>query len=357
MKMIKPLRWGILGTGWVAQRFMADLNCGHVGKLQAVASRTQSRAAEIGSRYSAVKAHGSYEALFRDPDIDVVYVATEHHEHAEHCVAALENRKHVLCEKPFATSLSDAIRIVELARMNGVFCMEAMWSRFLPAMLEAKRLVDAGHIGAAQCLTANFGLPMTDTGDNRFFDAARGGGALLDRGVYGLSLAVWLFGRPSMVTGRATLNSKGSDMTCSAVLEFPGSRIAVIAASLDVLLENGATVSGDAGRIRLHEPFYRTQSISTRSVNRIPANLRSDLRASSPRERLRRLASMVEPYLPSDFLRARSQRFPIQGFGYSYEAAEVTRCVREGLMESPIMPLNDTLLVLDIIERLRPQFV
>jgi predicted dehydrogenase len=353
--MSKPIRWGIMGTGWVAQRFMADLSNVAGSELAAVASRSQTRADEVSRAFGVSRAYGSYEALAQDCDIDVVYVATEHHQHAEHCRLALSERKHVLCEKPFATSSEQAEEVIATARSNGKFCMEAMWSRFLPGTLEAKRRIDSGAIGFATNLTVDFGIPEFEGVDSRFFDPARGGGALLDRGVYGVSLATWLFGKPTTVTAVGDMHGSGIDRSVSAILGFSENRIALIAASLGSYSSNQAVIAGTQGRIILKEPFYRPEALEIAHIGVPSISARSDLRPNSPRELARRVVSKIRPYLPASLLRSRMVYRPVCGYGYGYEAVEVVRCIREGLLESALMPLSDSLLVVSTMERIRAQ--
>ena len=355
MNCDKPLRWGVLGTGWVAQRFLDDLrSLGHSEAI-AVASRSESRAREVGARFGVMRAYGSCGALVQDPEVDVVYVATEHHLHAEHCESALRAGKHVLCEKPFTVSVQEAERVIEQARERSLFCMEAMWSRFLPAAAAAKRRIDAGEIGDPRLLTADFGFPVVGSASSRFYNPAKGGGALLDRGVYAISLAVWLFGKPTEVNATADVGESGVDETVAATLRFPGGRVAVIAASLQAYSSNEAVVAGSAGRIRFSEPFCRPVSFTLKKAVPMDADALSAVQPSTARERAKQLLSRVKRYVPSGISRFAAMRFPVAGYGYGYEAAEVVRCIREGLNESPVMPLGETLTVMDTIERIRRQ--
>ena len=348
-----PIRWGIMGTGRVAQQFMADLSTvdGAIGA--AVGSRTAERAQIVAKRFGIQRAHDSYEELVRDPEIDVVYVATEHHQHAEHCLLALHEGKHVLCEKPFATSVAAASSVIESAKQHNLFCMEAMWTRFIPAVVESKRRIDAGEIGIPMILSADFGSPVVDSGSSRFFDPKRGGGALLDRGVYAISLAVWLFGKPEHVSGRGHLLESGVDQTTAAILGFHDNRIAVIAASLGAYSSNEAVVAGSLGRLHLHEPLCRPERVSINRAHTMEGDAQYDLLPKAPKERVRRFLSRARAYLPVDSLRATVLRYPVKGYGYSYEAAEVVRCLREGLKESPIMPLRDTLTIAETVQRIQ----
>jgi predicted dehydrogenase len=351
----KQVRWGILGTGWVAQRFMADLRGVRDAEPSAVASRTESRAQEVAARFGVRRAHSSYRALLEDPELDVIYVATSPNEHAEHCLAALHNGKHVLCEKPFAVSTQETTVVIEKARSARLFCMEAMWTRFLPAIIQTMHHVDAGDIGVPRVLTADFGIPMVDSGSSRLFDFARGGGSLLDRGVYAISLAVCLFGKPQRIWSHANLSASGSDAAVSAILEFADSKSAVIGASLTAYSGNEAVIAGSTGRIRIHEPFYRAERVTISRAPTAAATKQSDLNPGSLKEHARRLVSRAKPYLPADIHRSTVLRCPIHGYGYGYEAAEVVRCVQEGLTESPVLPLHNSQLTMEAVQEIRRQ--
>jgi predicted dehydrogenase len=345
----RTVRWGVLGTGWVAQRFMADLAAVDGARLAAVGS-SSGRAAALAGRFGAARAHDSPEALVNDGDVDVVYVATEPHLHDEHSLLALRAGKHVLCEKPFALGLERAARVLDAARERGLFCMEAMWTRFLPAVLEAKRRVDAGEIGDPRLFTADFGAPVVSSEGSRFLDRARGGGALLDRGVYGVSLAVWLFGKPIQVLAAAQRRPGGVDETISAVLRFHEDRLAVITASISAYSGNEAVIAGTRGRVRLGEPMCRPDRVTLSRAAVHDAGARPDLAPWSAKERARRLLGRVKPHVPLDALRGTSLSRAVTGYGYAHEAAEVVRCLREGLTESPLMPLAETRIVAGVMD-------
>ena len=356
MNSVKPIRWGIMGTGWVAQHFMADLRHVEGAVRAAVASRSEDRARNVAKRFGMRNAHGSYEALAKDPLVDVVYVATENHLHAEHCLLALREGKHVLCEKPFSMSFESASRVVECAKSRGLFCMEAMGTRFVPAILESKRRIDAGEIGIPLLLTADFGTPISDSGSNRFYDRQRGGGALWDRGVYAISLAIWLFGKPLHITSQAQMHASGTDTTFSSVLRFPDNKLAVVSASIGAYSGNEAIVAGSAGRLRLHEPICCPQRVTIKGSSAMAGDPKSDLNPQSTRERVRRLVSRIKPYLPENMLLSTVLHLPVTGYGYCHEASEVMRCVREGLLECPLMPLGETLTIVETMENMQKNF-
>ena len=353
MREEKLVRWGIMGTGWVAQRFLADLAGIPHTEISAVASKTKSRAIEIGNRFNVKRAHSSYEDLTRDENVDVIYVATGPHQHMDHCLLALNEGKHVLCEKPFATTRHEAEKVVDAAQSKRMFCMEAMWSRFLPGMLDTRRMIDSGKIGNPMLVSADFGLPVGGNA-SRFFDPQQGGGALLDRGVYPIALATSLFGKPTKITSTASMHELGADKTVAAILSFRDNRLATIAASLDVCSSNRATISGTKGRITLCEPFYRPERVVVTDAP-TSSETRSDLLPRQPKERIRRLLAKARPYLPFHLKRSSTSYYPVSGYGYKYEIMEVTRCILEGLQESPIMPLRDSLIVMEVVDTIREQ--
>lgn len=347
--MNRTVKWGVLGTGWVAQRFMADLASVEGARLAAIGSRA-GRAPALAERFGAARAHDSHEALVNDPDVDVVYVATEPHLHHAHSLTALQAGKHVLCEKPFALGACETARVIDAARERRLFCMEAMWTRFLPSVLEARRRIDGGEIGDPRLLTADFGAPVEGGEGSRFFDRARGGGALLDRGVYGVSLAVWLFGKPLQVLAAAHRRPGGVDETISAVLRFHDDRLAAITASLGAYSGNEAVVAGTAGRVRFGEPMCRPDRVTLSPAPVHDASARPDLDPRSPKERARRWIGRARSFVPLDALKGTSLSRPTTGYGYAHEAAEVVRCLREGLTESPVMPLAETRIVAGVVD-------
>jgi predicted dehydrogenase len=354
MRQNKFMNWGILGTGWVAQRFIADLQNTPSANVVAIASRSRTRVEEIASKFRIAKGYASYDEIFRDDKIDIIYVASEHQEHANHCVRALAAGKHVLCEKPFALNLSETKDVVDAARASNRFCMEAMWSRFLPGMLKTKQQIESGRIGTPKFMSLSFGSPVVESTTSRFFDPLKGGGALLDRGVYGVSLATWFFGKPKEIFAIAELHSSGVDKGLTIVLTFPDDVTAVITASFVAYLTNDATISGTTGRLTLEEPFYRPERLRISQTSISDPSQHSEFYPTSIKERLRRIVARAKPYVPMIArFRSRTNLIPVQGFGYGYEAYEVMRCIEEGLSESPIMPLRDTLLVAEVMDVVR----
>lgn len=353
---MNPIRFGIIGAGRVARDFADGLVGVPDAVLSVVWSRSSRTADEFRARFPQARAVMDIDDLATADDVDVVYVATPHHRHAPDSLVALRNGKPVLCEKPFATSASESLTIVEEARRRGLFCMEAMWMRCIPGILRAKELVDQGAIGEPRMLLADFGVATPYEPASRFFDPAQGGGALLDRGVYAVSLAHLLLGVPDSVVGLSTAAPTGVDEQIGAVLGFPNGQLALVSAALGTTTPNAAVITGTEGRLHLEAPFYCPSRLtvvptSTSLASEGDESTRQE-RATAMLKRSRLGLEVVR--LGKTLLRPRQvERWPIVGNGYGYEATEVVRCLRAGLTESPLMTLDESLAVMATIDRLR----
>lgn len=346
---MRSIGWGILGTGGVAGLFAEALSCVAGARLAAVGSRDSARAETFAARFGAARAHASYGDLVNDPAVEVVYVATPNELHEEHCLLAVEAGKAVLCEKPFALDAASAARVVAAARRAGVFCMEGMWMRFSPAFREVLAVVRGGALGEVRLVDAQLGFSYEPHPASRLF-ARPGGGALLDLGVYPLSLAHALLGVPTRVRSELVTGPTGVDEQVTALLGYAGGAQAVVAASLRSQLTNAATVHGTDGVLTLEAPLYFPQRLWYAATPR-----HGGVRRGAPGA-LARLRShpwaraLVE-------LRARRRRIHlvrrVSGSGYGEEAAEVQRCLRAGLRESAEMPLDGTLEVLQAMDAVR----
>jgi len=303
------------------------------------------------------RAYATYEEVFADQDVDAVYVATPHSMHQHNCIQALESGKAVLCEKPFAINAREAQEVIRLAREKQVFCMEAMRMRFFPLFARLLALIDDGLIGELQMLTADFSIPTPFDANSRVFDPSLGGGAWLERGVYCLSLATRILGAPSDVVGRASIGETGVDEETAVVLTFPNGPLAILTASLRSHGANAAMIMGSEGTIRIHQPFYQPYRLSVAKFPRFAssagrdAGLKQLLRHYA--ERLPRLKSLylrVRDCLPKSYAQIVEA---YDGNGYQYEAEEVMRCLRTGDLESEIMPLDETLSIMQAMDRIR----
>jgi predicted dehydrogenase len=320
------IRWGILGPGAIAEKFATGLGVLADAELAAVGSRTAAGAAAFADRFGATRRHASYAALAADPDVDIVYVATPHPMHHAAARRCLEAGKAVLCEKPFALNAAEARDLVALARDRNLFLMEAMWTRFLPAVVRLRELVAAGAIGEVRLLTADFGFRKEFDPAHRLFDPGLGGGALLDIGVYMVSLASMLFGPPTEVRTLAALAPTGVDDTAALLLGYGNGngnrRVAQLSATIAAATPQEATVVGEAGWIRLHPLWWRAEALTLAVAGREPEVITA----------------------------------PFLGNGYAHEAMEAMRCLRAGLTESSGMPLAETVSVMETLDRVRAEW-
>lgn len=319
--MAEPIRWGIIATGRIAHKFAHDLKTMPDAELVAVGSRTWEVAETFAREFDIPHAYGSYEGVASDADLDVVYIATPNDLHAANIRACLDVRKAVLCEKPFALNVAQAKPLIAQARRDGVFLMEAMWSRFVPAHRKLYDLVEAGVLGEVRMVQADFGFRTDYDPANRLFDPARGGGALLDVGVYPIALAIKLLGAPDRVTGSAALSESGVDEQAGIVLGFPSGAVAVLTCASRTQSFNDARIIGTNGRARLHEPFWKANQLTT-------------------------IVDHQEQHYA----------VPRDDWGYQYQIEEVHRCMRAGLVESPGMPHADTLTIMGVLDELRAQW-
>ncbi len=316
---MEKVRWGILGTGAIARQFVQGLNSVPEAQVLAVGSRSSASAQEFADRRSIPRRHASYDDLASDPDVDVVYIATPHPFHAENATLCLEAGKAVLCEKPFCVNAAEAERVVELAREKRLFIMEGMWTRFFPLMEEVRRLVSAGAIGEVRMLNVDFGFRADLDPASRLFDQRLGGGALLDVGVYCVSFAAMILGRPSGSVGISHLGETGVDEQASVVLEHEGGRLANLSIGIRTTTPQEATIMGTEGYVRIHAPWWRPKSMT-----------------------------IHRPGEESETVDA-----PVSGNGFNYEAAEVMRCLEAGKTESDIMPLDETISVMRTMDSIR----
>lgn len=313
------VRWGILGAGNIAHAFAAGLAVAEGAELAAVGSRDGARAEAFAGRYGAARAHGSYEALVADAGVDAVYVATPHVFHHAHTLLALEHGKAVLCEKPLALNAREAEAMAAAARSRGLFLMEAMWTRLLPHVTRALELVASGAIGEVRQLTADFGFRSEVDPASRLFDPALGGGSLLDVGVYPLWLAQALFGEPLEVASLANLGATGVDEEAAVVLRHARGQLALLFSAVRLRTPHEATLVGTEGHLRLLPPWWKPSAVLLHRAGREPER--------------------IAP--------------PALGNGYAHEILEVGRCLREGRLESPALPLAGSLAVARTMDRLR----
>jgi len=322
LKKSSMIRWGILGTGRIAKTFAQGLAVLPDAELVAVGSRSQSAADAFGDEFRVPHRHASYVALADDPDVDVVYVATPHSLHRENSRLCLQAGKAVLCEKPFAINAAQAEEVIALARKKRLFLMEAMWTRFLPVLVRVRELLAEGAIGEVRLLNADFGFSATFDPRGRLFDPHLGGGALLDVGVYLVSLASMVFGPPVRIASMAHLGRTGVDEQAAAILGYERGQLAVLTTAVRTSTPQEAILMGTGGQMRIHSQWWHPTTLTLALEGREEEVI----------------------YLP------------FEGNGYHYEAAEVMDCLRSGRLESDVMPLDETLAIMETMDQMRAQW-
>jgi predicted dehydrogenase len=320
--MADRIRWGILGTGRVSAKFVEGLHNAPGAEVRAVGSRSPETAKAFADRFEIPVRHVSYEDLAGDPSVDVIYVGTPHSCHYRDTVLASQSGKPVLVEKPFMLNAAQAEGAVALARDKKVFLMEAMWTRFLPLMEGLRGLLHDHVIGELHLLSADLGIRRTPESRPRLFDLSLGGGALLDTGVYPVSLSSLLLGVPERIVSMAKIGSYGVDERAAMLFEFRGGALAVLYCAIRTETPKEAMLMGEMGHIRLHANFVH------------PTQLTLTLNEGAERVML----------------------FPMEGNGLQYEAVEVMRCLREGCLESPRMPLDESVSIMRTLDEIRAQW-
>lgn len=315
------IRWGILGTGGIAHLFAQGLASLPDAKLIAVGSRSRETADAFGTLFNIPHRHATYEDLANDPDIDVVYVGTPHTLHKANSLLCLRAGKAVLCEKPFTINAIEAKEVIDYARAHDLFLMEAMWTRYLPLFVRLRELLAEGMIGEVRMIQADFGFRWNDL-SHRLFNPAYGGGALLELGVYPVSLASMILGSPVQIASLAHLGETGVDEQSAIVLKHSQGQLALLSSAILTRSPNEAFLLGTRGQIKIHSPWWKATRLTLSQED-------SD-------------DVIIEP--------------PFDGNGYNYEAAEVMQCLRSGQCESSIMPLDETLSILQIMDHIRSQW-
>jgi predicted dehydrogenase len=320
--MSDSLRWGILGTGWIAELFATDLRALDF-ELVAVGSRTQAAADEFAGRFDIGTAHASYEDLVADPNVDVIYIATPHPYHAENTLLAIEAGKHVLVEKPFTLNAREAARVAQAAADAGVVVLEAMWSRFLPHMDRIREIIAAGTIGDVRSVIADHNQKLSADPEHRVNNPELGGGALLDLSIYPVSFAVDLLGLPTEIHATATISATGVDEQNALIFEHENGAKSVLHSSLNARGTNRAAVIGTEGWIELDSVWYEPTAFTVFGTD----------------------GNVIEKYV-SD----------VPSRGMQYQAWELERVVADGLDESERLPLSQTVAIMAVLDEARRQF-
>lgn len=337
-----PFTWGIVGTGTIAARFARDLALVDGAAIGAVHSRSEQKGRDFAQALAIPRSCHELDRFLADPAIDAVYIATPNHLHAPQALAAIAAGKPVLIEKPIALSSGEVETIASASRKHGVFAMEAMWTRFLPAVAAARQQIADGRIGTLRRISAELAY-RREQDDSRFFDAALGGGAALDLGVYALSLTLQLLGPPERVEAERVKASSGVDLRSDFRLHYPGV-MAELSCGFDRDGSNRFLIEGSAGAIRLEAPFLKAKRVTHYSASALASPL-SGPRASH--SFARRLLDRLP--LPG----RHQERYDFPGEGLQFQARAVMEAVRAGAHSCETMPLADSAAVLRIIEAAR----
>lgn len=350
---MKPFRWGVFGTGFAARKFVLGLHAAKNTVVTAVASRTLNNAQSFAADFCIDSATDNYQQVAEQDDVDAIYIATPPSCHHHHALISLASGKPTLIEKPFATHANEAREIVTAAKANGVFCMEAMWTRFLPIVGWLKQMIDTGSIGDVRMMSGNFAIAEVVCSDNNLFNPSLGGGSLLHRGVYPLSLAVHLLGVPDQLSANLIIGETGVDEESAILLRYNSGILATIYASTRTNAVNDCLILGTQAKIHLHAPIYRPFRATLTPVHARNKHDGSYSRWSNLKE-----SGLIQSiyqrcgYLASPLLNRKTKtiNLPYSGNGYHYQADAVREAVLSDQLESSVMPLSQSILIMEMMD-------
>lgn len=322
---IPALKWGVIGTGWIATRFARAVHLHTSQKVTAVAARDSKRTAAFASAFGVQRTYATPEALLADPKIDVVYIATPHSSHRDLALLAIAAGKNLLIEKPIATSAAEAQQIADAAKVAGVFVMEAMWTRYLPQMDILRQLIEAGDLGTIHHVAADFGVVSPYDPVGRMWNPALAGGALLDLGVYPISFVSAILGKPRLVQATGMATADGIDLRATALMSFDEGVDAVVTTSMIAKTATRAAVVGSKARVDLPGSFFTpTGLVLSKQIN---GN------------------DQTETFTDGTFE---------EGYdALSFQANALAGYVGEGRSESPLHPLDEAVSILATIDEIR----
>ncbi|MGM0379071.1 MAG: Gfo/Idh/MocA family protein [Bacillota bacterium] len=312
------IRWGIIGTGFIANEFAKDFENAKSGKLMAVSSRSLKKANKFANRYNIKMRFDSYEKLASSKDIDVVYVATPNTMHFENAYMLLKNNKHVLCEKPVTINQKELKKLIELAKKKDLLFMEGMWSLFQPGIVQAKKWIDNNEIGHIKTLKAEFGFKAEFNPENRLFNLKLGGGSLLDIGIYPIALATYIFkSMPNDLNTMSYIGKTGVDEQLHINLKYEKDQIATLSSSLLTKYNDDAFIYGTDGYIHIPNFWHSKKAILVKGNKRIEYNT------------------------------------PTKVHGYAYEVDHINKLLKNSIKESPIISYNHSLISMKIMDNVR----
>lgn len=316
------IRWGVLAPGGIARDWSAALHATTTSRVAAVGSRSLERAQAFAAEFGVERAHGSYESLVADREIDAVYIASPHSEHHEHALMALDAGKPVLVEKAFTRNAVEAAAVIETARAHGLLAVEAMWTRFLPHIDVVRRCLEDGLLGEVTAVQADHGQLLYPGGPQRLADPALAGGALLDLGIYPISFAHLALGAFTAVQATGTRAETGVDASETIAVTGPRGAIGTLSTTMLAKTPCSASISGTAARVEIDGWFYQPNTV----------------RLLDPDDR------EIDRY-----------EAPSREHGLAYEAAEFARLLTDGKLESDLLPLEETLRIMRVLDEIRAQ--
>lgn len=319
--MNKKINWGIIGLGNIAHAFAKDLQLSKNAVLYAVASRDIEKAKAFGKQYKATHCFGSYEELAKNPEIDIVYIATPHTYHYENTMMCLRNGKSVICEKPMGMNKEEVATMIKEAAARKLFLMEGMWTRFIPATLKLIELLENDAIGDMVYIKADFGFRAEFDPKSRLFNKQLGGGSLLDIGIYPIYLSLLTLGIPKGVKATARMAPTGVDTTCIMMFEYENSSKAILESTVEADTPMEAWIYGSKGAIKMHSRFHHSEEIS-----------------------LYQNGALKETF-----------NIKYKGHGYFHEIEEVNSCLARHQMQSPLLPHSVSLDLITIIDRVKAE--
>ena len=317
----RRFNWGIIGPGRIAHQFADGLKVIEDAALYAVASSSKERAQAFAGQHAGEKTYTSYEALVNDPQVDAIYIATPHRFHFDNALSCLKAGKPVLCEKPLTVNAAEARQLIETARVNNVFLMEALWTRYLPIYQQIRQWLEASAIGDLKLLVSNFGINVSKDRGDRWLNPELAGGTLLDMGIYPIAVSQWVMGQmPQAFCAQAYLGQTGVDELTAALLKYKNGVISQFNSKFITDGVNDFLIYGSTGHIRIHANYWAATQ----------ATLVTDGQTSTVSK-------------------------PFRGGGFEYQTEEAMRCIRAGLLESPGMSHADTLANMELMDKIRAQ--
>ncbi len=316
--LMKTYRWGILGAGRIADKFCEALNFINGSEVYAVASRDTTNAQAFAAKHNATKFYTSYIDLAKDPDIDIIYIATPHAFHYEHTMLCLQHHKHVLCEKPMSLNSKLSSKMIDFAAKQELFLIEGLWTCFMPFTEKIVSLITNDVIGQIKHIQADFGFAAPFDANGRLFNKALGGGSVLDIGIYPIFLATLILGEPTTIKSFVTKTTTGVDETADILLHYPNGATAHLLSTIAFTTPITASIFGTKGRIDIHNPWFKATDISV----------------------------ILNDNTTETF------SFPHLYNGFEYEIEHVIQCLTCGLLQSPQMPHSFTLKVSNVMDKI-----